>query len=150
MGQGTEGQGKQHTPWEGAISQGIKEHKSQNTDLQLGFMSKVRANSRPGIASHLILGLWHTGLQLWGRGSGGFTVGPSDHAASTASIPGCHSAGKAAVGGSRGPCNRTPCRSPLLLGANPLFPQLLRGEGLAMGQVLLLQSLKQKLNTHMS
>ena len=58
------------TDREGNTSQGIKEHKSQNTDLQLGFMSKIRANSCLGTASHLDLGLWHpkppaVGLSIW-------------------------------------------------------------------------------------
>lgn len=46
------------------ISQGIKEIRSQNADLQLGFMSKIRANSCPGIKNHPSPGLHTTSLQL--------------------------------------------------------------------------------------
>lgn len=91
----------------GNTSQAVKKHKSQNTDLQLGFMSKIRANSWPGTASHLDLGLWRPKPSTWGRGSASLMVGPSARVAGVAFIPGCHGAGKAAVGGSGGPCDRT-------------------------------------------
>ena len=76
-------------------------------------------------------------------------MGPSAHVAGVAFIPGCQGAGKAAVRGSGGPCNRPPVIL-FCLWQKQVFPQLLGREGLGTGQVLLLQSLKQMLNTHVS
>lgn len=119
-----------------------KNYQSQNVDPQVGFMSKICANSRHATDSHLNTDLWHHehltgGLRAASGRHDGVAFIPDDG--------GSQEAAMAAVESTPTPehpmvlfCNRAP------------FPQLLtEGYGEGMGQVQLL-SLKQKVHTHMN
>lgn len=119
----------------------MKEHQSENVDHQLGFMSKIRANSCPGTDT-LVRASGTTSLQLQGQGLGSFRLGPSADVAGMAFIQGCSGAGKAVVGRGGGLCSRLFSSAP---GGKRALPAAIhRREGMGVGQVLLLQSLKQK------